>query len=641
MKKKFLLPLILMIVILIPLTGFSALSGEQEKKIPNFSSAPRNQIPIEYTWKTDDIYPDQNAWEADVELLKKMTPGIAPAAGKWISSASAMADFLELITEIYKKGERLSAYASLQSDMDLGNPRFQEMKGRIGNIFVEIHSAASFLPSDILKLGEQAFAGYLKTEPRLIPYRFYIGKILRKSSHVLPADQQNIVSMTGLFSGHISQAANILNDVNIPAPTITLSTGEAVSLNFANFSQIRTSKERNDRILSTEKFWENHASFDNTFAVLFDGAMKTHLFNAKIYNFRDCLDAALYENNIDPAVLHNLVKYVNEYLPLFHRYLKLKQRMLGLEKLTYPDIYASSVKNVDKKYTFDEAKAIVLKAMNPLGAEYARMLQTAFDNRWIDIYANKGKQSGAYSSGVYGVHSFIKLNYDGSYDQVSMLAHELGHAMHTYFANKTQHYMDADYSAFLAEIASTFNEHMLLHSLLNEEKDNLLKLYILDSFFNQIKGSVYRQTQFTEFELEMHRKVEAGESLTPEWLNARYLELARRYYGHDKGVTEVGEYIAHEWANVPHFFYNFYVYTYSTGFIASTALSELVISGGEKARENYLNLLKTGGGRFPLEALKEAGVDMTTPAPYIAAFNRIEALLSEMEKTMEKTEKKK
>ncbi|MCX6272887.1 MAG: oligoendopeptidase F family protein, partial [Bacteroidetes bacterium] len=321
------------------------------------------------------------------------------------------------------------------------------------------------------------------------------------------------------------------------------------------------------------------------------------------------------------------------------RYLKLKKVLLGLPVMKYDDIYASAVKSVDKKYTYEEACNIILEAMKPMGPEYIEVLKKAFSERWVDIYPNKGKESGAYSSGLFGVHPYIKMNFNGDYNSVSTLAHELGHSVHSYFSDKYQEYTNSNYPTFLAEIASTFNENMLMNYLLKNEKDDMFKLYILDSYLDGVRGTIFRQTLFAEFELLMHQRVEQGQSLTPDWLNENYLRLTREFYGHDNGVMEVGDYIQNEWSSIPHFYMNYYVFQYSTGLIASMALSDKVLNQDITARDKYLAMLKSGGKDYPLNLLKLAGVDMTTPEPTIAAMHNFERLVGEMEKLVEKLKK--
>lgn len=634
-KKKVILCLVFVLTVLLPLSA----EIKSKSEIPDFTMTARKDVPVEYTWKIEDIYPSTADWEKAKELVSKKAGVIDEMSKDWTTTPKKMLAFLEILGEINKEGEKLYSYASNQANADLGNPLFQQMRGQLQMLFVQLYSKLAFMEDDILKLGKEKFNDYLAAESGLEPYAFDIEKTLRTKEHVLPTDQQKIASLTGLFSDAPQKAAKMLNDVEIPAPTITLSDGTEVVLNYANYEKYRSSKNAADRALVMNTYWTNNKKFENTLAILVDAGMKQHLFNARIHNYKDCLEARLFNENISPDVFHNLIKSTKENLAPLHRYLALKKELLGLDIYKYEDIYTSAVKAVDKKYTWDEAREMILKAMKPLGDEYCRALQEAFDNRWIDRYNNKGKETGAYSGGIYGVHPFVKMNYNGSYDTFSTLAHELGHAMHSYFSDKTQHYAKSQYSSFLAEIASTFNETLLMEYLLKNEKDDLFKLFILDSFLNRFRGTVYRQTMFSEFELAMHRQAEANQTLTAEWLNKIYLELTRLYHGHEKGIVEVGDFIQNEWSSVPHFFLNYYVFTYSTGMIASQALAEMVLQGGKKEREKYLDFLKAGGSRFPLDTLKLAGVDMTTTAPAEAAFKRFDQMVSRMEAIVKKLKK--
>jgi oligoendopeptidase F len=417
----------------------------------------------------------------------------------------------------------------------------------------------------------------------------------------------------------------------MPRPEVTLSTGERVTLSTANYQKHRAAKDPADRQLVMETYWTSQKRYENTLAILLDAGIKQDLFHARVHHYPTCLDAALYPEAIDPAVYRNLVATVRANLAPLHRLLRLRRKMLGLSELRYGDLYASAVSTVTRTYPFEEGRDLVLRAARPLGPAYTQVLERAFDGGWIDVYPNLGKQSGAYSSGVHGVHPFVKMNYDGTFHHVSTLAHELGHAMHSYLSEQAQPYPTADYPIFLAEIASTFNENMLMHTLLETERDRTLKLFLLDSYLETLRGTLFRQTLFADFELAMHERVEQGQSLTPDWLSAKYLELTRLYYGHDQGVVRVDDYIQAEWSGIPHFFYNFYVYQYATGIVASMALSEAVLTEGETARERYLGFLGSGSSRFPLDTLKAAGVDLATPQPVAAALKAFDRLVGQME----------
>ena len=635
-NKTFYFALILTIVLM---TISQNLFSQTDKKIPDYSMTERKDIPVEFTWKIEDLYPNDDAWKSDKDAAVDMISKVDALQKSWTESSSNMLSMLELISDINKKSGVLYAYASHQSAADIGDTKFQKMEGELQSIFVNYYAKLSFINPDILALGKDKLDTYFSQEPKLKPYSFMLYDILRSKEHILPEEQQKIVSMTGLFSGIPSKTANMLNDMELPSVDVKLSDGSKVTLNYANYVKYRGDKDPANRSLVMREFWNNMKNFENTFSILQDGAVKNHLFNAKVKKFENCLDAKLFNDNIPREVYTNLIKSVKENLDPLHRYLKLKQKLLKLDKYRYEDIYASAVPSVEKIYTFKESENLIKESMKPLGDEYQSALDEAYKNRWMDIYPNKNKESGAYSGGVYGVHPYVKLNYNGEYESVSTVAHELGHAMHSYFSNKYQPFVTSDYTIFLAEIASTFNENMLMEYMLKNETDDMYKLFILDAYLDQVRGTLYRQTLFADFELAMHEKVEEGKTLTADWLNEKYLSLTREYYGHDKGVTQVDDYIQREWSRIPHFFYNFYVFQYSTGIISSMALAEMVLNGSEKERDAYINMLKSGGKDFSINILKEAGVDMTTKEPYEKAFKRFDYLVSEMEKIMARLNK--
>lgn len=608
----------------------------QEKKIPDYSTTPRKDIPVEFTWKIEDLYATPDDWKADKDAFVEMTTLIDAKSKGWTESPDKMLEMMEFSDALYLKGGRLFAYAGNSSNMELSNPVFNMMKGELQSIYVQIGTKMSFVREDILKMDEKVLEEYFKKQPKLENYKKGILDIIRAKDHILPQEQEKIISQTGLFTSTPSQSSGFLRDVDMPAPEIKLSDGSKVILNTANYMKFRASKNPADRTLVMKTFWGNYKKYENTLASLLDGAMKQHLFTAKVRKYKDCLDAKLFGDKIDENVYHSLIKYMHENLGPLQRFMKLKKELIGLGKMRYEDIYASAVKSVDKTYTYDEAVNLTIEAMKPLGEEYVSALKNGFENRWVDIYPNKDKQSGAYSYGVYGVHPFVKMNYDGKYDAVSTLAHELGHAMHSFFSTKTQTFANAQYPIFLAEIASTFNENLLMDYMLKNEKDDMFKLYLLDNYLDAVRGTIYRQTLFAEFELAMHQRVEEGKTLTPDWLNKKYLDLTREYYGHDKGVMEVDEYIQNEWSYIPHFYMNYYVFQYSTGMISSMALSKNVLDNVPDAKEKYLGMLKSGGNDFPMEILKKAGVDLTQETVYKDAFKRFDELVNEMEKIVAK-----
>jgi len=606
-------------------------ASAQTPAVPDFSQTPRAQMPDAHKWKIEDLYTNNQAWQADFTKVKQEAEKAMHLANGWLESPKAAAAFLEALDEVQKRGTRLAAYASMQSDMDLADPVYQKLKGEAGTFFVELGAQLSFMEADILKLGAEKAEAWFKAEPRLAAYRISFERTLRQKDHILPEAQARIVALTGLFSDAPSKASGLLNNLDLPRAEVTFSDGAKVRLNTANYAKYRASKVPADRRLAMEAYWTNQKQFENTFAALFDGEIKNHLFGAKVRNFNTCLDAALFPNDIKPEVYRNLVGTVRANLNPLHRLLKLRQKMLGLPEFRYGDVYASAVASVSRSFTYEQAQGLVMEAMKPMGPEYGAALKTSFDGRWVDIYPNAGKASGAYSNGVFGVHPYVKMNFDGRYSEVSTLAHEMGHAMHSWFSDTTQPFPVSQYPIFLAEIASTFNENLLIRHMLKSEKDDRLKLFLLDQYLEGMRGTLYRQTLFADFELAMHERVEAGQSLTPDWLNAKYLELTRLYYGHDKGVTTVEDYIGSEWSGIPHFFMNYYVFQYATGIVASTALADAVVKEGAPARDRYMNFLKAGGTRFPLDTLRAAGVDLSTPKPVEQALKAFDDLVTEME----------
>ncbi|MDR3670226.1 MAG: oligoendopeptidase F [Holophaga sp.] len=599
--------------------------------IPDYSGTGRSAVPGAFKWRIEDIFPDEGAWRAGFAQVHDLAATLDSLGRAWTGSAKAMGDFMERLEQVNRLGSRLAQYASLQGDMDLADTRYQAMKGEVQSFLVDLGARLAFMEPDLLDLGEAKVEGFIKADERLVPHRVGFLKVLRMKDHILPEGEARVVATAGLFGQAPMSAAGMLTDLDMPRPEVTLATGERVLLSTANYQKHRAAKDASDRQLVMETYWTSQRRYENTLATLLDAGIKQDLFHARVHHYPSCLDAALYPDAIDPAVYRNLVATVRANLAPLHRLLRLRQRMLGLPELRYGDLYASAVSTVTRTYRFEEGRDLVLRAAQPLGGSYTRVLERAFSSGWIDVYPNLGKQSGAYSSGVHGVHPFVKMNYDGSFHNVSTLAHELGHAMHSYLSEQAQPYPTADYPIFLAEIASTFNENMLMHTLLETERDTTLKLFLLDSYLETLRGTLFRQTLFADFELAMHERVEQGQSLTPDWLNAKYLELTRLYYGHEQGVVRVDDYIQAEWSGIPHFFYDFYVYQYATGIVASMALSEAVLTEGEGARERYLGFLSSGSSRFPLDTLKAAGVDLTTPQPVAAALRAFDRLVGEME----------
>lgn len=615
------------------------MKDKDKPEIPDYSNLERDKVPGEFKWMAEDVYTGKDEFEKDKSLLLEQIEKIDELAKDWTSSPGKMFELLNHLDELEKKEYRLYVYSSLLVDTDMGNSKFQSMKGEMQTIDVDLHSKLTFINPGILKLGKKKIDEYLEKDPRLDVYRIEFDKVLRRKKHILPPDKEGIVAQTGLFTGAPGKAAGMLNDLDIPSPRLTLSNGKKIRLNTAAYSRHRNSKNPLDRRKVMRTFWKHRAGFKNTHAVLLDAAIKKHVFSARVHHYKSCLDAALFPENIHPDVYHTLIQTVKENLEPLHRYLKLKTRLLKLKKMNYDDIYASSSPEVEKLYTIEEAKGLLLESMKPLGKDYIDVLQKGLNSGWMDIYPNKGKRSGAYSNGsLYDLHPYVLMNYNGKFSNVSTLTHEFGHALHSWFSNLTQPYPLSHYPIFLAEIASTFNENLLVDYLVKTETDNHLKLYILDQHLEGIRGTLYRQTLFADFELAMHNEVEKGKTLTHDWLSEKYLQLTRLFYGHKDGVVTVDKYIENEWLGIPHFYYNFYVYQYSTGIVASTALARMVLEGGKDEQTRYLNFIKSGSSKYPLDTLKDAGVDLTTPRPIETAISRFDETVAKMEKIADSIE---
>ena len=611
-----------------------------EPVIPDYSQTERAKVPDDFKFHVNDMFKDDTAWRAEFDAVAKLADSLGDAAKDWTNSPGQVANLLTLVANLNERGERLEAYAKLLGDADLSNPAYVTMQTEYQNFAVGLGARTTFIAPDIIKLGKAKVDAYLKAEPRLAPYKFQLEKILRAKDHTLPEDQAAIVARMGTFTETPGKVSGLLNDVDIPRAEVTLSDGNKVLLNQYNYLIYRISKNQDDRRVIAEAYWNNLRQYENSFAALMDGEMRKQFALARIDKFPTCIEASLFENDISPAVYRNVIKTVSDNLAPLHRLFKFKQRMLGLKEFNYYDIYAPVFANTEKLYSYQDAQKLVLDALAPLGPEYANGLQRAFAEHWIDLYPNKGKQSGAYSMGVFGAHPFIKINYAGRYDDVSVLAHELGHSMHSLFSTTAQPYPTAEYPIFIAEIASTFNENMLLNQALKSNIGDREKLSLLESYLERMRGTIYAQAMFADFELAMHEQAEKGLPLTAAWLKATWLEKFRLYMGVNSGALKDTETVAIQWAGVPHFFRPFYVFTYATGMVASSALAESVSHGGKAEAERYLTMLRAGGSKFALDILRDAGVDLSKPDPIVAAIRQFDHYVAEMETIAARLEKK-
>ena len=596
----------------------------------------RTKVADKYKWNLADIYPDVASWRKQKAAIAAELSKLRDFRGKLGSSSQTLASALELSTRLAKELTRLYVYASMLSDTDTRVSEPQGMQQEMQQIFAQFGAEASFVEPELLKVGSATVEKFIAAEPRLKIYTFYLRDIVRRAPHTLSDAEEKLLADASPLAGSASNIYGILTNADFPYPTITLSDGRSMKVDQSGYSELRTSKNRDDRKAAMSAFFTSLGTFSRTFGTTINSEAQKVLFYAKARKYPSNLAASLDPANIPVSVYTRLVAGVNKNLPTFHRYLKLRKRMMGItDDLHYYDLYAPLVASVDLRYAPEEAQKHVLEAVAPLGRDYQAVVQRAFNERWLDWQPTEGKRSGAYSNGgAYDVHPYMLLNYLGQYNDVSTLAHELGHTMHSYFSNKTQPFPTADYATFVAEVASTFNEALLIDHMLKQIKDTPTRLSLLGNYLENIKATVFRQTQFAEFELKMHEMAEKGQPITGEALDKLYLDITRRYYGHDQKIAVVDDYIAHEWSFVPHFYRDFYVFQYATSFTAAEALSAKVLSGDQAATKRYLTFLGSGGSDYPVNLLKTAGVDMTTDEPLDLTIRKMNAVMDEMEKLL-------
>jgi oligoendopeptidase F len=597
----------------------------------------RSKIPDQYKWNVADIYPSDAAWKEAKQKLVQEYPAIEKYQGTLGASAQQLCACLDLVTGINKEFARLYTYASLNLDQDTRVQTYLGFQQEMSQIGSAIAAKAAFIEPEILKIDSSKVQGFIKSEKKLEIYRHYLDDILRRKAHTGTEGEEKIIADAGLMSDAPENIHSIFANADFPYPEITLSNGKTVKLDQAGFSLQRTSTNREDRKKVFEAFMGKLNDYRRTYGTELNAQVKKDLFYKNARKYNTCLESALNSNNIPPQVYHSLVDNVNKNLSTFHRYLKLRQRILGVDQLHYYDLYAPLLANVDLKYNIDESQKHIIAALKPLGNDYVSIIKKAFNERWLDVYPNEGKRSGAYSNGsAYDVHPYILLNYNGKYDDMSTIAHELGHTMQSYLSNTHQPYATADYPIFVAEVASTFNEALLIDHMLKQIKEDDVRLSLLGNYLEGIKGTVFRQTQFAEFELKIHEMAEKGEPLTGDVLNQVYDDIVKKYYGHDKKICIVDDEIKAEWMYIPHFYYNFYVYQYATAYTASAALSERVLAGDKATTKKYIEFLSAGGSDYPINLLKNAGVDMTTSEPFELTMKRMNRVMDEMESILNK-----
>jgi oligoendopeptidase F len=593
----------------------------------------RAAVPAPYTWDLSPLYPDLAAWRARKAEVVADLPSIRTFEGRLASSPAVLADALERLSSLDKELSRLHMYASAVADEDTRAAEPHGMQQEMQQIYAQFAAHAAYLEPEVLRGGSAWVEAAIAAEPRLTPYAFYLRDVARRASHTLGDAEERLLADAGPMAGAASNIYTILTNADFPYPTITLADGSTMRIDQAGYTEVRSSPVRDDRRAGMAAFFGALGGFGRTLGTTMSANLQKALFYARARKYGSSLEAALDGSNVPVSVYTRLVEGVNRHIGSLHRYLRLRARMMDLaDGLRYHDLYAPLVASVDLRYTPEEAQAHVLDAMAPLGPEYVEVLARAFRDRWIDWYPSEGKVSGAYSNGgAYDVHPYMLLNYLGHYNDVSTLAHELGHTMHSYYSNATQPYASANYPMFVAEVASTFNEALLIERVLSQTTDTPTRLALLGNALEGFKATVFRQTQFAEFELRMHEMAQRGEPVTGESLDQLYLGITRRYYGHDAGICHVDDVIAHEWSFIPHFYREFYVYQYATSFTAAEALSAHVRGGDEDARARYLRFLSSGGSDYPIALLAKAGVDMTTDGPLDLTMANMNRLMDEIE----------
>ena len=608
------------------------------------SAAPRQErerskVPDKYKWDLTALYVSDQAWREQKEKLIAELPKLKEYQGTLGSSAQRLADALELESRLDRELNQLSTYAGLISDQDSRVSTYQGMKQEMLQLASRFGADAAYIEPEILKIDAATLASYVAKEPRLSVYRQYLDDVSRRRSHTLSEGEEKLLAGSAVMANGPFGVFSIFWNADFPYPTVTLSDGKSAKLSASGYELYRASADRADRQKAMSAFMEGLGAYRGTFGSMMDTNVQGAAFYAHSRNYPTSLEASLDGPNIPTSVYSKLLEGVNRNLPTFQRYLKLRKRMLGLEQLHYYDLYAPLVKSVDTRYTVEEAEKNISDALAPLGTQYTSVLREAFAGRWIDFYPTEGKVSGGYETAAYGVHPYVLLNFNGKYDDVRTVAHELGHTMHSYFSNRTQPYPLASYSLFVAEVASTFNEALLNEHMLKTLPDDAAKLALLGNYLENIRGTVFRQAQFAEFEKRLHEMAQKGEPLTGDSVSKLYGEVVKKYYGHDQGVCVVDDYVAYEWAYIPHFYNPFYVYQYATSYTASAALSEKVLSGQPGATERYLKFISSGRSKYPIDLLKDAGVDMTTDEPLELTVKKMNRVMDEIDELLARMEK--
>ena len=596
------------------------------KKIPE-----RSQVPVEDTWNLADIYPSDEAWQQDLEATRALAQQLPGYAGRLGESAHTLYEYMELEQQVGEHLTELANYAQRKGDQDTRVAENQALVGKVMSLYVEISSAVSFETPELLKIAPEKLEQFYQEEPGLEVYRRYFQIVQDQKEHILSDPEEKLLAAAGEMAQAPDDIYGKLTNADLTFPDAVDGQGNAVPLSDGSFVPTQMSEDRVLRENAFKTYYKTYGTIRNTAAAVLSAQVKQLQFFATARKYESSLAAAVAGTRVPPQVYHNLISTVNANLDKLHRYVRLRKKLLGVDELHMYDIYAPMVSGADKVISFQQAKDTVYAALAPMGEDYRAIIREGFDHRWIDVYENVGKRSGAYSAGAL-CHPYVLLNHKDNLDSMFTLAHEMGHAVHSYLSNRSQPPVYRDYVIFVAEVASTCNEALLMEYLLARTGDKKERAWLINHFLEQFKGTLYRQTMFAEFELRMGQLNAQGETLTADLLSKEYKALNEKYYGPDMVSDDE---IALEWARIPHFYYNYYVYQYATGYSAAIALSRRILKGGESAVEDYLGFLSGGCSKDPIDLLKGAGVDMSSPAPIQDALDLFGTLLDEMEKLME------
>ena len=588
----------------------------------------RGDVPEQFTWDLTDIFESDEAWRAEYEALRAMPEALAAYRGT-LGGAAALLAYFRLGDELDVRVSKLYGYASCKADQDQGDAVYQDMRGKAMNVAVAISSAGAFAAPEIMAISEETLERFLREEPGLAEYRRSLYRIRRMKEHILSPAEEKLLAAAGEISEAPEQVMSVFSNADLTFPDVTDASGGCHALTNGSFVPLEESADRVLRKNAFDAYYGRLGAFRNTAAALLDAQFRQLRFHAEARGYKTTLEASLDATEVPVSVYLNLIETVHLNLDQMYRYVALRKKLLGVDELHMYDVYTPIVADAAKKISFEEAKATVLDALAVLGEDYAALLREGFDHRWIDVYENAGKRGGAYSSGVKDPHPYVLLNHKDTLDSMFTLAHEMGHTLHSCYSAKHQPVSTSDYVIFVAEVASTCNEVLLMRHLLDKTTDRRERAYLINHFLDSFKGTVYRQTMFAEFELELGRMAEAGETLTAEALSGKYHGLNKLYFGPDM-ISDDG--IALEWARIPHFYYNYYVFQYATSFCAAVAIADRILSEGAGMVETYKKFLSAGSSTDPISLLKIAGVDMSTPAPIHSALSLFGELVEEMER---------